>query len=132
MTLAELSLVAFAVLNGMRAVAYLPQMMRVYRDPGGAAAVSIVTWVLFAASNIATVAYALTVAGDRVVAVVFAINTACCLAIVVMTVCKRMSAGTDRWLSAGASPAASGVAAAGAPASENPRRRTAPARAATG
>jgi hypothetical protein len=91
MTIAELSLLAFAVLNGGRAVAYLPQMIRVYRDPGDAAAVSIATWVLFAASNAATVGYALVVSGDRVVAAVFAMNAVCCVAIVAMTICKRIS-----------------------------------------
>jgi hypothetical protein len=91
MTLAELSLVAFAVLNGVRAVAYLPQMIRVYRDPHDAAAVSLATWALFAASNTATVVYALVVAGDRVVAIVFAMNAVGSLAIVAMTMFKRMS-----------------------------------------
>jgi hypothetical protein len=91
MTMAELALVAFAVLNGGRAIAYLPQMIRVYRDPHDAAAVSITTWALFAASNAATVGYALIVAGDRVVATVFALNAVGCLAIVAMTVFKRMS-----------------------------------------
>jgi hypothetical protein len=91
MTVAELSLVAFAVLNGGRVAAYLPQMIRVYRDPHGAAAVSVATWALFAAANIATVSYALIVAGDRVVATVFAMNAVGCLAIVAMTVWKRIS-----------------------------------------
>jgi hypothetical protein len=91
MTLAEYSLAAFALLNGGRVLAYFPQMVRVYRDPHGAAAVSVATWALFAASNIATVGYALIVAGDRVVAAVFAVNAVGCLAIVVMTAVKRIS-----------------------------------------
>jgi hypothetical protein len=91
MTLAEVSLVAFALLNGGRVVAYVPQMIRVYRDPHDAAAVSVATWALFAAANVATVCYALVVAGDRAVAIVFALNAVGCLAIVAMTVCKRIS-----------------------------------------
>jgi hypothetical protein len=90
-TVAELSLVAFALLNGGRVIAYIPQMIRVYRDPHGAAAVPVATWALFAAANIATVSYALIVAGDRVVAAVFAMNAVGCLAIVAMTVFKRIS-----------------------------------------
>lgn len=90
MTLADYSLAAFALLNGGRTVAYFPQMVRVYRDPNGAAAVSLFTWALFAASNVATVAYALAVANDRLVALVFALNAACCLAIVALTVLKRV------------------------------------------
>lgn len=91
MTQAELSLIAFAVLNGGRALAYLPQMIRVYRDPNGATAVSILTWALFAAANSATVGYALIVVGDSLMATVFALNAAGCLAIVAMTIVKRRS-----------------------------------------
>src|SRR5215813_3225374 len=90
MTLADYSIAAFALLNGGRAVAYFPQMVRVYRDPHGAAAVSLVTWALFAAANVATVGYALAVAQDHVVAIVFALNAAGCLAIVAMIAFKRM------------------------------------------
>jgi len=97
MTLADYSMMAFAVLNGARVAAYLPQMRRVYYDPNGASAVSIVTWTLFASANIATVVYALVVAGDRIVAFVFALNTLGCVAIALMTIVKRMKAppGTD-------------------------------------
>jgi hypothetical protein len=90
MTLADYSLTAFALLNGGRAIAYLPQMIRVYRDPHGAPAVSILTWALFAASNAATVGYALIVVNDRIVAFVFALNAIGCLAIVVTTAFKRI------------------------------------------
>ena len=91
MTLAEYSMTAFAVLNGGRAVAYFPQMIRVYRDPHGATAVSLVTWGLFAAANVATVSYALTVSHDPIMAFVFALNAIGCLAIVGLTTLKRSS-----------------------------------------
>ena len=90
MTLADYSMTAFALLNGGRAVAYFPQMIRVYRDPHGAAAVSLTTWTLFAAANVATVCYALTVSNDRVVAIVFALNAVGCMAIAALTLVKRM------------------------------------------
>ena len=92
MTLADYSLTAFALLNGARAVAYFPQMIRVYREPHGAAAVSPVTWALFAAANVATVCYALTVSNDLVVAIVFTLNAVGCAAIAALTVAKRMRA----------------------------------------
>ena len=85
---------AFALLNGGRAVAYFPQMIRVYRDPHGAAAVSLMTWTLFAAANVATVCYALTVSNDRVVAIVFALNAVGCVAIAALTLVKRMRLST--------------------------------------
>jgi hypothetical protein len=104
MTLADYSMAAFALLNGGRTVAYFPQMMRVYRDPHGAAAVSLLTWAVFAAANIATVCYALTAADDRIIATVFALNAMGCLAIVALTAFKRMSVGRrgrSRWRSPG-------------------------------
>jgi hypothetical protein len=90
MTLAEYSLAAFAVLNGGRAVAYFPQMVLIYRDPHRAKAVSLTTWLLFAAANVATVVYALAVASDLVVAFVFALNAAGCFAIVLLIALKRV------------------------------------------
>ena|SRR5882762_110786 len=97
MTLADYSMTAFALLNGGRAIAYFPQMIRVYRDPHGAAAVSLMTWTLFAAANVATVCYALTVSNDRVVAIVFALNAVGCMAIAALTLIKRMRMSTARW-----------------------------------
>ena len=93
MTLADYSMTAFAVLNGGRALAYLPQLIRVYRDHAGAPAVSVMTWVLFAASNLATVCYALTTSSDIVMATVFALNATGCAAIAGLTVFKRMMLG---------------------------------------
>jgi hypothetical protein len=90
MTLADYSMTAFALMNGGRAVAYFPQLIRVYRDPHGATGVSILTWVLFAAANVATVCYALTVTDDRTMATVFALNAIGCVAIVGLTAFKRI------------------------------------------
>jgi hypothetical protein len=91
MTHIELSLLVFAALNGIRVVAYLPQIIRIRRDPHGAAAVSILTWVLFAAANLATVGYYLVVVVDLIVAAAFALNAGGCLAIVAVTMVKRRS-----------------------------------------
>jgi hypothetical protein len=96
MTLADYSMTAFALLNGGRVIAYFPQMIRVHRDPHGAAAVSLMTWMLFAAANVATVCYALTVSNDRVVAIVFALNAVGCVAIAALTFFKRMRMSTAR------------------------------------
>jgi uncharacterized protein with PQ loop repeat len=89
MTLAEYSLTAFAVLNGARIAAYVPQIQRICRDQNGAAAVSIVTWMLFAFANAATVAYALLVANDMLVAVIFTLNAIGCLGVAALTAAKR-------------------------------------------
>ena len=89
MTLAEYSLAAFAVLNAVRIFAYVPQIQRVYCDPHGAAAGSILTWVLFAAANFAPVAYALAVTNDLLVAGIFTLNAFGCLAVAGLTAAKR-------------------------------------------
>jgi hypothetical protein len=92
MTPADYSLAAFALLNGGRSLAYVPQLIRVYRDPHDAAAISLLTWVLFAASNLATVCYALTASNDRIAATVFALNAIGCVAIAGLTAYKRFDA----------------------------------------
>ena len=91
MTLADYSMTAFALLNGGRVLAYMPQIVCVYRDPNGAAAVSLLTWVMFTAANLATVSYALTVTSDLVVAGVFALNALGCLIITALIAVRRVT-----------------------------------------
>jgi len=93
MTLAEYSMTAFAIANGGRVIAYVPQIMRVCRDPNGAAAVSVTTWIFFTAANVATVVYALTALDDVVTASVFGLNAIGCLLIVALTAFRRMTTG---------------------------------------
>jgi hypothetical protein len=90
--MAEYSVSAFALLNAARTVAYLPQIARIYRDPNGAMAVSIITWLLFTSANVATVAYAVFVSGDFLVATIFCFNGVGSGAITLMTLAKRFSA----------------------------------------
>jgi uncharacterized protein with PQ loop repeat len=96
MTVAECAMAAFALLNSGRALAYVPQIIRVYRDQNGAAAVSLITWVLFASSNLATAVYAHAVYRDAVMATVFALNTLACLLVVGLTAMKRWAFGWRR------------------------------------
>ena len=98
MTLADYSLTAFAVLNGGRIVAYLPQIMCVYRDRNGAEAVSLLTWTMFTAANLATVSYSLTISSDFVVASIFTLNAMCCLAITCLVACRRAAVASSGWL----------------------------------
>jgi len=98
MTLADYSMTAFALLNGGRIFAYMPQIMCVYRDRNGAEAVSLVTWAMFTAANLATVSYSLTVSSDRMVASVFALNAVCCFAITGLVACRRVAVASTGWL----------------------------------
>ena len=90
MTLAECSFGAFAILNIVRLFAYVPQLIRAHRDPSGAESVSLTTWSILAAANLATVIYALIAANDAPLAIAFSLNTLGCLAIVGLTVWKRI------------------------------------------
>ncbi|UWU79102.1 hypothetical protein N2603_11775 [Bradyrhizobium huanghuaihaiense] len=89
MNLADCSLGAFAILNTARLLGYIPQIMRVHRDKAGARAVSISTWLLFTAANIATVSYSITVTHDLLAVAIFSANTVGCVAILVLTAWKR-------------------------------------------
>ena len=91
MTLADYSMTAFALLNGGRVLAYMPQILCVYRCRSGAPSVSLTTWLMFTAANLATVSYAITVSSDLVVAGIFALNAAGCLAITSLVALRRIA-----------------------------------------
>ncbi len=88
-TAAEMALAAFAACNGLRAVAYLPQVAAVWRDANGASAVSFTTWGLFAISNLSTVGYAVLCIDDWRMAAIFSANALCCAVILGLTALKR-------------------------------------------
>jgi len=90
MTISDYSMTAFALLNGARVVAYAPQIHCLTRDNTNAAAVSLITWTLFTLANGATVAYALLVINDPLIAGVFGLNLLGCLTIVAIIGKKRI------------------------------------------
>ena len=90
MTLVDLVVTVFAASNSIRVLAYIPQVVRLVRDCDGARSVSCLTWGLFAVSNLTTAAYALLVVSDLRMVAIFAVNTACCIIIVALTVYKRL------------------------------------------
>jgi hypothetical protein len=53
--------------------------------------VSLTTWLMFTAANLATVSYAITVSSDLVVAGIFALNAAGCLAITSLVALRRIA-----------------------------------------
>jgi hypothetical protein len=90
MTISDYSVTAFALLNGARVLAYVPQIRCLTRDNTNAAAVSLVTWTLFSMANAATVAYALLVINDPLMAGVFVLNLLGGLTIVAIIGKKRI------------------------------------------
>lgn len=91
MSIAHHSLTIFVILNVARVIAYWPQIVNIYRDPGCASAVSVWTWIIFTAANVATVIYTLVELEDTVVAAVFGVNAIGCAAIVLLTTYKRIN-----------------------------------------
>src|SRR5262249_42713914 len=86
---ADLAMFAFTAINSVRVIAYVPQILRVVRDTGGAAAISCTTWVMFALSHLSAVAYAMLTVSDTRMAMVFAANFVASTLILGLTIYKR-------------------------------------------
>ena len=69
---------AFTLVNSLRILAYIPQILKAARDENGATAVSCLTWGLFLLSHLTTVAYSVVCLGDLVMAVIFFGNALAC------------------------------------------------------
>ncbi len=80
---------AFALLNVLRTIGYLPQIAAIWRDKHRATAISLSAWTLWAASHLSTAVYAMEATGDRLVAAMMLVNAAFCAAIVLLTLYKR-------------------------------------------
>jgi hypothetical protein len=89
MRLEEITLMIFTTLNAIRILAYVPQIRKAAADQNGASSIAYSTWVLFFLANLATVAYAIINKGDMSLAICFAGNAACCLAIILAALSSR-------------------------------------------
>lgn len=89
MTATDFIVLAFAATNGLRIVAFVPQIVSLIRDDSGAVAVSCCTWTLFFISHVATVAYAGVVLSEQWMCLVFTVNAVCSAAIVFLTLLRR-------------------------------------------
>lgn len=89
MDIKDLTLVAFTICNSLRLLAYTPQILSAARDRGNCAGVSCATWAMFLLANSSASAYALINLTDLRMAVVFAVNAACCAVILAIVGYKR-------------------------------------------
>ncbi|MDG4595347.1 MAG: hypothetical protein P9F75_06590 [Candidatus Contendobacter sp.] len=80
---------AFTLVNSLRILAYVPQMLTAARDANGASGVSYTTWSLFLVSHLTTIAYAAVYLGDAIMAFIFFGNALACLAVIAITFAKR-------------------------------------------
>jgi uncharacterized protein with PQ loop repeat len=96
MSLEEITLVLFAACNGIRVVAYVPQILKAATDKNEASSISFMTWSLFLLAHLSTVAYAIINRSDWGLAACFAINALSCVAILAIAYWKRRSHA--KWL----------------------------------
>ena len=80
---------AFTLVNALRILAYVPQMLTAARDTNGASGISYATWTLFLVSHLTTITYAIVCLGDAVMASIFFGNALACLAVIAITFVKR-------------------------------------------
>jgi hypothetical protein len=85
----EVTLALFAACNSVRVFAYIPQIHKAATDVNGASAISRTTWSLFLVAHVSTIGYALVNRSDPWLAVCFAGNALCCLAILAIAYWKR-------------------------------------------
>lgn len=83
---------ANALFTTLRIVAHVPQLIAVVRDPCGARAISVSSWVLFALANGSNAMYALVIASDRLMFTINLISTLSCVAIAVVARTKQRRA----------------------------------------
>lgn len=79
----------FFATNAARILAYLPQLRSAWNCENGAASVNRLTWGYFSVAHLSGTLYALVVAGDVGMALVFLGNFAACLSLVVVITLKR-------------------------------------------
>lgn len=89
MTPSDFTLAMFTVCNGLRIIAYFPQIVRALRDTSGAEAISFSTWGLFLLANVSAVAYAVVNKADWTMAFLFFGNGLGCTAILTVAAWKR-------------------------------------------
>jgi hypothetical protein len=91
MLISDATWLAFAAFSGLRTISYVPQIVRIARDPNGASAISYPTWLLWTAANTATALYAATNLNDVWLAYVSSIYALCCMVVIVLTTFKRLA-----------------------------------------
>ena len=86
----------YAVCNVVRLLFYVPQMLAVVRDPLGAYAISLSTWIFWTFSHAVTTVYCGMVVSDPLLAAMMLGNTIGSCAIVALTARKRCAFARNR------------------------------------
>jgi hypothetical protein len=108
MTLEGITLALFTLCNTFRLLGYLPQLLRSTRDQSGGSSTSVTTWAMFSTANASTAAYAVVHSQDALMALLFSLNTLCCMLITSITLWKRQSLPVPSFLRSRRSAAGEG------------------------
>ena len=81
---------AFSVVNSIRVVFYLPQIVAVVRSTDGARDIALSTWTMWALTNGLGAAYGAMVVHDALLALSFALSLMACTATVVLVIVQRV------------------------------------------
>ncbi len=76
----------------LRIAAHVPQMLAVVRDPGGARAISVNSWTMFAMANCSNAVYALVLASDHLIFAINLLSAASCMTIAGLAFRKQRKA----------------------------------------
>jgi hypothetical protein len=79
----------FTLCNGLRVLAYVPQIAKAAADRSGVEAISFATWSLFLLSHTSAVAYAVVNRADWTMAAMFLGNAVGCAIILLIGLWKR-------------------------------------------
>jgi hypothetical protein len=91
----DLIAVAFGAFNLLRLASYFPQIAAVARDQHGATAISLSCWSIWIGANGTTALYAWVNLGDFMLTLINAFNAACCAAVLLLALYKRVTARTQ-------------------------------------
>ncbi len=86
----QLLLWIFIAMNALRLLAYVPQIVQLWRDQRGAKGISCASWTMFTAANCSTALYALFVQNAHLPAFLFGLSTLGSFAILALTALRRL------------------------------------------